>query len=227
MQNFRQKRVVFLTADSPLLTLFARECETEVIPSISFLQSFTERWKPDLLLGGLSTVPQLKQIRQTVNLRKVPLLVVHDDFSEIDFPEEFYMEKNTAVVNECVAVEEKFIAHMLGSCTRKSSLKSGTLVKKAIIQMNRELSGKNVRQTVSEKIGISDDYLSKIFLRETGMKFWDYLMIIRLEEARKLTEATSLSFSDIALRCGFTDDSHLSNCFRKKFGYPPGHLRKV
>lgn len=68
------------------------------------------------------------------------------------------------------------------------------------------------------------------FRREFGLVFGttpaDYITTARLNEARKLLETTELSISEIATRCGFYDQSHLTHAFRQKRGVTPGEYRR-
>ena len=58
-----------------------------------------------------------------------------------------------------------------------------------------------------------------------GLGLWDYINILRLEEARNLLVYTGLSIKEIAERCGFTSDAYFCNCFRKHYKISPGDAR--
>jgi transcriptional regulator GlxA family with amidase domain len=47
----------------------------------------------------------------------------------------------------------------------------------------------------------------------------------KVERARKMVELTDLPLAEIALTCGFSDQSHLTRVFAKAFGMPPGTYR--
>lgn len=53
-----------------------------------------------------------------------------------------------------------------------------------------------------------------------------YLMNMRLIKAEKLLHDVSLSITDIALECGFFDNSHMTRFFRQKYNMSPREYRK-
>lgn len=54
-----------------------------------------------------------------------------------------------------------------------------------------------------------------------------YVMRMRIARARRLLLGTDDSLSKIAAACGFGNQSHLSNLFRKMMGQPPGKWRRA
>ena len=50
---------------------------------------------------------------------------------------------------------------------------------------------------------------------------------IRLTRARALVLETQLPLAMIALEVGFANQGHLGNRFRRRFGVPPGALRRA
>lgn len=78
-------------------------------------------------------------------------------------------------------------------------------------------------------INTSPRTISRVFAIE-GTTPIRWLWERRLEQAYEIaTSGSSLSVSQIALRCGFSDFAHFSRSFKKRFGVPPstciGHLR--
>jgi two-component system response regulator YesN len=49
---------------------------------------------------------------------------------------------------------------------------------------------------------------------------------MRLERAKKLLENNTLTVSEIALGCGFSDQSYFSKVFSSKYGISPTDYRK-
>ncbi|MCC3357729.1 helix-turn-helix domain-containing protein [Bacillus sp. REN16] len=52
----------------------------------------------------------------------------------------------------------------------------------------------------AEKAHLSTSYSCKLFKKETGTNFSDYIVNVRLQEAARLLEHTSLRVSEIAAR---------------------------
>ena len=66
---------------------------------------------------------------------------------------------------------------------------------------------------------MSSGYLGKLFLRETNMKFSQYLMQYRMKIAKELIENTDEKISYIAQKVGYTNMNyfytHFQNCYQK------------
>lgn len=82
--------------------------------------------------------------------------------------------------------------------------------------------------SVAQQHGISKRYLHALFAA-TGTTFSTELMSIRLERARQHLsnpQFNGLSVSEIAWRCGFSDSSHFTRRFRRRYGVSPRALRR-
>jgi AraC family transcriptional regulator len=74
--------------------------------------------------------------------------------------------------------------------------------------------------------GVHPVYFARVFRRYYRMTPGEYVRRLRLEWARERVQATTESLASIALECGFSDQSHLTRAFRRRFGATPGHLRR-
>ena len=71
------------------------------------------------------------------------------------------------------------------------------------------------------EVGLSRFYLVRRFRAEVGMPPHAYQLALRLDRARVLV-ASGMALADVASRCGFTDQSHLTRHFRRATGVAPG-----
>ncbi|NJL51156.1 MAG: helix-turn-helix domain-containing protein [Hydrococcus sp. SU_1_0] len=55
---------------------------------------------------------------------------------------------------------------------------------------------------------------------------YDYVLQLRVKRAKKLLQSSDLPICDVALECGFGNQSHLAKHFRKKLGITPMNYRK-
>lgn len=76
----------------------------------------------------------------------------------------------------------------------------------------------------AELAGMSTFYLSRMFRRETGMSFVDYVMECKVEEAKRLLRDTDASVVEIARLVGYSE-RHLNRTFQKLTGMAPGQFR--
>ncbi len=78
---------------------------------------------------------------------------------------------------------------------------------------------------IAERMRMSSKYIGRIFLKDTGMKFSEYLMAYRMLEARKLIVSTKEKISVIAGMVGYGQLNNFYIHFRRCFGVSPGALR--
>lgn len=79
---------------------------------------------------------------------------------------------------------------------------------------------------LSIKYDINNAYLSRIFKKETGKNLTDYINDVRIDEAKKLIETTTLKMYEIAEQCGFSSTQRFFMVFKKTVGTSPGDYRK-
>ncbi|MCH1981377.1 response regulator [Ruminococcus sp. OA3] len=87
--------------------------------------------------------------------------------------------------------------------------------------------GRNLTLTeVAESVHLNQDYFSRRFKKETGKKFSEYLLQLRMEAAQKLILETDRSITDVARDVGFNNDSYFSVTYKKVYGENPNETRK-
>lgn len=72
---------------------------------------------------------------------------------------------------------------------------------------------------------VSKSYLSRLFLKKTGMSPLRYLNYIRIDVSKKLLMDSKLSIRDIAAKVGFNDPLYFSRVFKKISGVAPIEYR--
>ncbi|MDQ0900351.1 MULTISPECIES: helix-turn-helix domain-containing protein [unclassified Paenibacillus] len=99
------------------------------------------------------------------------------------------------------------------------------------IEQVQQFIGSNLSRDISltdaaALVHLNPSYLSQLFKQQTGGKFVDYVIEMRMEEAKKLLIITSLRVSEIAERLGYGDISYFSSTFKKLIGCSPLEYRK-
>ncbi len=74
--------------------------------------------------------------------------------------------------------------------------------------------------------GLSCKHFVRAFKCSTGLPPHQYLIARRIEAAKRHLADGKASLADIALQCGFADQSHFTAAFRKAVGVPPGTWRR-
>ena len=74
--------------------------------------------------------------------------------------------------------------------------------------------------------GVSPDYFLRMFKSTVGVSPYQYLLNQRVERAKILLSDATCSLAEVALRCGFSHQEHLSRMFRRFTGVAPGRYRR-
>lgn len=93
------------------------------------------------------------------------------------------------------------------------------------IQAN--LAGDLHLQELAEIADLSTFHFAKLFKRSTGWSPHQFVLQRRLERAKELLRNPHITLSEVSLRAGFADQSHLSNVFRRFVGLTPSRFREL
>jgi len=115
---------------------------------------------------------------------------------------------------------------LFGLLTHESSSdplfeKAAYLIREAVAQ-NAQL---NV-EDIAREIGYSKFYFTKKFTQSAGVPPYEFIMREKMALAKNMLINTSVAIGDIALKCGFFDASHMSNCFKKRVNATPLAFRR-
>jgi AraC family transcriptional regulator len=87
--------------------------------------------------------------------------------------------------------------------------------------------GDNVTMAeVAQAAGVHPVHLARVFRRYLGCTPGEYLRQRRLERSRTLLRETTRPLAAIALSCGYTDQSHFANAFKRDTHQTPGAYRR-
>ncbi|MEK0312574.1 response regulator transcription factor [Cohnella sp. 56] len=111
--------------------------------------------------------------------------------------------------------------------TIRESKKSGTAV---MVDAIRDYIDNNYAYELSlsliaEDFHLNETYLSKIFKKQIGKTFSEYILEVRMTQAVKLLLQSELRLDDIAGLVGFSNASYFSNVFKKHYGCSPTAYR--
>jgi len=96
-----------------------------------------------------------------------------------------------------------------------------------VLDYIEEHLGKPIRVAdLSALLHRTEAHFSRVFKRTFGVSPHAYVLRRRIEHASRLMVESSTPLCEIALKCGFNDQAHLSKRFRQHKGLPPAAWRR-
>lgn len=79
---------------------------------------------------------------------------------------------------------------------------------------------------LSDLSGMTPNYFSALFKRQSGISLWDYITSRRIEQAiRLISSGENLTLLEIAVLSGFNNTANFNKAFKKQTGVTPSYLR--
>lgn len=99
------------------------------------------------------------------------------------------------------------------------------IVENAIAYMKENYSQDLRLSGVAQWVGVTPNYLSKIFMQYMGVNFSAYLNFLRIKQAEILLLKTDLAIAAIAEQVGYTESSYFIRVFRQYTHCTPAQFR--
>jgi AraC family transcriptional regulator len=80
---------------------------------------------------------------------------------------------------------------------------------------------------MAECVVLSKSHFSREFRHSLGCSPMAYVAALRVERAKLMMTSTRQRLTEIALACGFSDQSHLTRSFRRVVGMTPARWRRL
>lgn len=126
--------------------------------------------------------------------------------------------------DEALASHENDIYLYYSTDTSKS--KDASLVKPAIEYIQANSDQKLYIEDMAKMCNISTSYFSRLFKKEVGDNFSNYVNKLRVIRAKELLETTIQPIINISLEVGFEDCGYFIKVFKKHFQMTPATYRK-
>ena len=117
------------------------------------------------------------------------------------------------------------ISSSLDQESGQQNLKDGELVRqiKSIVALHyRE---KISMQEISKELHYNESYLGRLFLKQTGKTFREYLNLVRTKAAAELFAEGGRMVSDVALQVGYCDLNYFCKIFKKIYKISPSRYK--
>ena len=99
-------------------------------------------------------------------------------------------------------------------------------ISKVTDYINKNFSAKLNLTELASIVNMSPNYLCMVFKQINGLTIWEYILIRRIEAAKKLLYDNTLRIIDIQLTCGFQTSANFNKMFKRMVGISPSDYRK-
>lgn len=99
------------------------------------------------------------------------------------------------------------------------------LVNRILLMIKSEYAQNITLKSVAELFQMNSTYLGQLFLKESGMKFSEYLMAYRMLLAQERIQSSDEKISSIAVSVGYNNLNYFYTHFQSFFGKSPSDLR--
>ncbi|WP_419872596.1 response regulator transcription factor [Candidatus Pristimantibacillus sp. PTI5] len=121
--------------------------------------------------------------------------------------------------NAMIQLPEAYMEALLQFPVNKQS--DNLIVRKAKEFMDKNLLEDITLVKVAEAIHVSPGYLSRVFLKEIGENFIEYITRNKLEYAQKLLRESNRKIYEIAADVGYMNPHYFSKLFKERIGVTP------
>lgn len=180
----------------------------------------------DLLMPAVDGFEVLKRLRACVATRHTPVIVISgkmltfEDVQRLDYA-------GVTLQTKYILDDAEMQAVLQATCAGTTGLPQPTsaVVKHALAYLLQNYPERLTRAEICRAIGVSENYLSRIFKHEVGLSPWQFLNRVRVYQAGIRLRATKASITAIAAQVGFEDSAYFSRVFRKQLGVSPAEYR--
>lgn len=98
-------------------------------------------------------------------------------------------------------------------------------LRQALVYIQEHLTEEISLEAIANDLDMSRYHFSRLFKQSMGVSPYHYVLQQRVERAKQLLKQKELSITDIALECGFANQTHLNKHFRQLTGMSPTTYR--
>lgn len=110
----------------------------------------------------------------------------------------------------------------------KAPFSERSYIESAVKYLQTHYSGDVTLSRVAALYSVSREHFSRLFKRETGFGFNEYLTLLRLQKAEAmLREEPQKNVSQVAFESGFNDSNYFSDRFHREYGLSPLKYRRA
>ena len=182
----------------------------------------------DLVMPNISGADVLDHMLADASLRQVPVIILSNKMMSLNDVNRIESHTYVTLQSKGIWSEAETITALNRAIFGTDTLPAHTsgLVKQAIAFFHQNYARPVSRWEIAEAVGVSEDYISRVFNRELNISPWDYLNRYRVLQSKNLLLQTTDTIGVIARQVGFKDQAYFSRVFHKVTGMSPQAFRE-
>lgn len=133
----------------------------------------------------------------------------------------FHMDE-LKTIDDIAALHDRMVLDFTGNM---ALLRNRKVISKSILKcidyIYKNIDTRILTYELAEYVGLSENYLSRLFSKELGISLSDYIREKKIDKATLLLKYTDMSAAEIANQLSFSSQSHFIQIFKKSTGVSP------
>ncbi|WP_214814528.1 response regulator [Exiguobacterium sp. s196] len=190
-------------------------------------KALIEQERPALILSDIQMphcdgIELMEWVHDHASFSKLVVLTGYDEYSymrrAIQYGSFDYLLKpiDPDVLNDTLS---RALADVVKESSEDPIAQIGTYIEQHFAE---ELS----LQGMSERFYLSREYISRRFKQQYGVNLSEYVLTIRMNEAKRLLKTSRQRIYEVAQAVGFSDDKYFRKVFKKQVGVTPNEFRE-
>lgn len=153
------------------------------------------------------------------------------DEEDISMPLDINVSSYEIEQTDNISALRKLFYEILDVCENFRCIRVENTYKNGIIKLKQYIN-ENYRNNISLEqaasfLHVNKNYFCSIFKKETGETFYDYLIKVRINNAKFLLKNTNMKSYEISRAVGYENFNYFSTLFKKIVGLSPNEYRKM
>lgn len=226
-----ETRLNFQDTTKKTVKLYPFEKEKQFISSVR-VGDKQKAWK---ILNEILELTYLQKDLEIAKLNAISLIVVSAHTAievgadlETIFEVEFMKVTSilqSRTITQLYAIMEGGINKFIESTFSAAESGNKYITSRATKYIRENYRNFNINE-LAKKININTTYLSKLFKKETGISYVDYVNRVRIEASKPLLKSTE-TLGEVAELVGFNSPSYFSKIFKEHEGVNPSEWKKI